>query len=448
MNTHRTFLQGCIVMIAAAVCAGAQAFDSGSTGADGVFAPPVSVEVALPPSGIFNFTDVNIAAGVTVTFTPNAANTPVRMLASGDVTIDGTISVNGADSSAPGSDRHAGRGGPGGYDGGRGGLQFASQAAAGGDGMGPGGIGTGAPNCSRCAAGAAGFGQPGANGSIGGAQGRGGPVYGNVELLPLIGGSGGGGAGHSGHGGGGSGGGGALLIAASGTLSVNGTVIARPGIPGAASAAGGRGGSGSGGAIRLLASTVQGEGSIDAFSNGRIRIEAEAMLRVANTSPAYTFSSPQVVLVVNAPRLRIVSVGGIATPAASSGFRDVVLPGVTSGLVDIVVETANVPLASIVTVRASPTHGAAVSANGSGVVGSIAAGTDTVSITLPGGNSRLVAQASFVISADLGDRYSPFARGERVASIELSAASGARAHTTYVTVSGKRFTWGPQGLLN
>jgi hypothetical protein len=33
----------------------ALAFDSGSTGADGDFNPPVSVEVPLPPSGILNY---------------------------------------------------------------------------------------------------------------------------------------------------------------------------------------------------------------------------------------------------------------------------------------------------------------------------------------------------------------------------------------------------------
>src|SRR3989442_11033812 len=85
----------------------AQAFSSGSTGADGVFNPPTTVPpgtvingstvtVPLPPSGIFNFTTVTIPSGTIVKFVPNATNTPVTMLATSDVTIAGTISVDGA----------------------------------------------------------------------------------------------------------------------------------------------------------------------------------------------------------------------------------------------------------------------------------------------------------------------------------------------------------------
>ena len=66
-----------------------QTFNSGSTGTDGVFSPTANVTLALSADGVFNFTTVNIPSGVTVTFTPNAANTPVTILASGSVTIDG-----------------------------------------------------------------------------------------------------------------------------------------------------------------------------------------------------------------------------------------------------------------------------------------------------------------------------------------------------------------------
>src|SRR2546428_12637891 len=65
----------------------AQPFSSGSTGADGALAPTGNTTVPLPPDGVLNFTTVNIPAGVTVTFAKNAANTPVTMLATGDVTI-------------------------------------------------------------------------------------------------------------------------------------------------------------------------------------------------------------------------------------------------------------------------------------------------------------------------------------------------------------------------
>ena len=68
--------------------AGAQTFSRGSTGADGAFNPPAGVTtLALPPSGVFNFTTVNVPAGATVRFTRNATNTPVTILASGDVAV-------------------------------------------------------------------------------------------------------------------------------------------------------------------------------------------------------------------------------------------------------------------------------------------------------------------------------------------------------------------------
>ncbi|MEO8011550.1 MAG: hypothetical protein ABI650_07910, partial [Dokdonella sp.] len=42
------------------------AFDSGSTGADGALFPNVDTQIALPPSGVFNYASVNIPVGVTV----------------------------------------------------------------------------------------------------------------------------------------------------------------------------------------------------------------------------------------------------------------------------------------------------------------------------------------------------------------------------------------------
>lgn len=62
-------------------------FVSGSTGADGTFAPAANTELQLPPDGVFNYTTVNIPDGVTVTFKRNAANTPVYILATGNVTM-------------------------------------------------------------------------------------------------------------------------------------------------------------------------------------------------------------------------------------------------------------------------------------------------------------------------------------------------------------------------
>ncbi|MFO0733725.1 MAG: hypothetical protein U0361_22760 [Nitrospiraceae bacterium] len=50
----------------------------------------------MPADGILNYTTVNIPGGVTVSFTRNALNTPVILLAQGDVVINGTVHVNGS----------------------------------------------------------------------------------------------------------------------------------------------------------------------------------------------------------------------------------------------------------------------------------------------------------------------------------------------------------------
>ncbi|HTD67918.1 MAG TPA: hypothetical protein VK846_15445, partial [Candidatus Limnocylindria bacterium] len=110
----------------------AQPFDAGSTGADGALNVTSNTTLTLPPNGIFNFTTINVAAGTTLTFARNALNTPVHLLATSNVTINGTIDVSGA----VGSATAGGRGGPGGFDGGYPGLDANTPPGAG---LGPGG---------------------------------------------------------------------------------------------------------------------------------------------------------------------------------------------------------------------------------------------------------------------------------------------------------------------
>ncbi len=415
------------------------AFQSLSTGADGAFTPtasPASQQVSLPPDGIFNFTDVNIPAGVTITFARNNDNTPVRIFATGDVIIDGILSVNGGNGGNFGNG-FPGFGGPGGFNGGRGGLPARHGQAQGGDGLGP-GRGTGGPNFTRSVAGSGGFGSAGANGNISGTQGRAGQPYGNAELLPLIGGSGGGGSGgeNTRIGAGGGGGGGAILISASGTVTINGTIFANGG------SGFGVGGGGSGGAIRIMATTIRGEGTITAAGGarggqGRIRLEAENLERSANTTPTFITSLPGVQLVPNLPSLRIASVAGIAAPGNPTGSKDIVVPGVTANPVQVVVATTNVPEGTVIRVTAAPERGTAVTANTAGVAGN----TATASINMPNGNSVLSAQTTFTVTASLGDALKNFAQGERVERVELAAAPGQGSTTTLITISGKRYTW-------
>src|ERR1035438_919403 len=110
MQSHRLFRVSFIaVSLVVTLPSWAQTFSSGSTGADGALnVTSDTVTVPLPASGVFNYTTVNVAAGATLQFTNNLANTPVIMLAQGDVNIAGTINIS-ANGQYPG---------PGGFDGG------------------------------------------------------------------------------------------------------------------------------------------------------------------------------------------------------------------------------------------------------------------------------------------------------------------------------------------
>src|SRR6185503_11362002 len=84
--------------------------------------------------GVFNYTTVTIPAGVTITYTRNANNTPVTILATGDVVINGTINIDGG---ASDFSPNGALGGPGGFNGGKAG--YPADAASGTSGEGPGG---------------------------------------------------------------------------------------------------------------------------------------------------------------------------------------------------------------------------------------------------------------------------------------------------------------------
>ena len=182
--------------------------NTGSDGSDGPFNPTAAntvINMASHPDGIYQYTSVNIPANVTVTFTPNANNTPVVWLVQGNVVINGTLAVDGSSA----VDTAEGLGGPGGYRGGGGPAASSGQGPGGGL-FGPWGGG----HASYGALGGVNNGVPP------------GPTYGNTFLIPLLGGSGGGGTTNNGGGFGGGGGGGALLIAASGVITMSGGIQA------------------------------------------------------------------------------------------------------------------------------------------------------------------------------------------------------------------------------
>lgn len=458
----------------------AQAFDSGSTGADGELAPTVNTEVVLPESGVLNYTSINIPAGVRVSFRANTANTPVTLRVSGDALIAGILDVSGQsapDSNGAGDGNVAddglpGRGGPGGYSGGRGGQGDPSTAAGSrrmaAAGVGPGG---GRPAVQRfdnlCSGGSGGsFASAGSlvgNSSLCGLTAA--PIYGSADLLPLVGGSGGaGGHGSAGIGGaGGGGGGGALLLAVSGTLNVTGQILANGGNGGRVGGTGSTelgavGGGGSGGAIRIVATTLSGNGTISAIGGrvgaynngnpsqqnlsggeGRIRLEAEVLQRTAATTPAFTTGLPGPLALEGVPSLRIARVGGIDAPAAPTGHADVVLSIDAPNPVELVINTVNVPLGNTITVIVNPPGGTPQSVISGPIGGSAANGVATASVDIPPGSSVLLATLSFSVGAAQGGQLAALTGGEPVVQVELAARLGDGAQAlTLVTASGRR----------
>jgi hypothetical protein len=261
-----------------------------------------------------------------VAFINHLTHAPVVWLVNGNVNINGTLNLDGQAGNA--DQNNLTEPGPGGFRGG-GGPQFGS-----GPGFGPGG-GNG----------------PGTY--LG--------VYGNPQIIPLIGGSGGNGGGVNG-----GGGGGAILIAATGTITVNGYCHADGGYNATI---------GSGGAIRLVANQISGNGKIEALGGagnvgvyaGRIRLEANSVTGSLNINP-YTqgvtpATPPTIFPATNAPTVTILNVG-IASVSAdpkaimSSGVNadDVTL--VTTNAVTIQLQTQNFPTNGTVTVYIKPRNSA------------------------------------------------------------------------------------------
>lgn len=292
---------------------------------------------------VFKYSSVTVAAGATVTFKNHPSRAPVVWLVNGDVTIEGTIKLNGQNGiSSP----NIAEPGPGGFRGGAG--YYGS------------GIGAGA-----------GLGFSG--GSLGNNAGGGGLMVRDPSIVPLVGGAGGGGHQNQANWGGGAGGG-AILLACTGTARIDGLIQANGG--GAPNDhhfkyAGG----GAGGAIRVLCSTLEGDGTFEALgkgystgSLGRIRIE-----RVTNQGSVAISPDPSVVPLPDGttatlwpgpsgPTVRILSIGtedAPADPRSAFGAEapDVSLPEVSSA--EVILETIGVEQASQVEVRIAPRAGGA-----------------------------------------------------------------------------------------
>jgi hypothetical protein len=438
-------------------------FSSGSTGADGAFNPSSNITVTLPASGVLNYTTVNIPQNVVVRFTRNSLNTPVTILATGNVTISGQFLISGDDNNG----RLGGLGGPGSFRGGNGGTFIDSPFGTPGDGPGAGLGGSSSTASGAGGGGGGGFFQDGFTGKVvnGGTGGQGGTRYGTKSLLPLIGGSGGGGGGVNTNSqnvaSGGGGGGGAVIIASSisivfgaGTFTVPSGVVAI----GGGSHFGGlivEGGAGSGGAVRLVANTISGSpclnvgggegqqgGSFSDGGQGVVRVEAFDLseLSVQCSTAATTLGQPNPVTLSNAPTLKIASVGGVSAPAIPLGLinapPDIVVPTSVPNPVQVVVNGTNLPSSTAIQVQLTPESGAATTVSGT-LTGSTASSTTTVNLSLPpSGVSVIRATVTLDVLIALG--RPTFINGEKVDKVEVAATFGGPSEVVYITSSGRR----------
>jgi len=386
-----------IAILACGIRAGrAQAFSSGSTGSDGalnlttpgtvVFDP---VAMGLNPAGdnIFNFTTINIGQGVTVQLTAGMLREkPVVWLASGAVTIAGTLSLNGANGYPAGStaNRAPSEPGPGGYRGGVG-------AITGSPGQPGGGPGGGAVN---------------ANGNASyqtQALCSNSTIYGNSLLVPLRGGSGGGGS-NTVDGPGGGAGGGAIQIVSSVSISIAGTLQANGGNDGGFPQS--SGGSGSGGAIHLEAPLLTGAGTVSAVGGGQagtcsqggagwIRIDSTTDSFTGTLSPAPTLGPLfNVPLPSAVPTVSIVSINGQAAPAVPTGSFTAPDVTINSGAaVPVAIAATNIPAGTVVSLVISSETGGDQVVQATPLSGTAASSTATASITWPLGVSRVYIRA-------------------------------------------------------
>lgn len=422
-----------------------QAFNSGSTGSLGAFAPASNMVVTLPADGVLNYTTITIPSGVTVTFQRNAANTPVTMLAQGNISIAGTIRVNGDDAVVGGTSGSWGvtpgsQGGPGGYNGGNGGIRgtYPSNGTAG---QGPGG------------------GGPGLLPAIFTQDGSYGAHSSFVNLIPLYGGSGGGGgvATTTQNGPAGAGGGGAIVLASTTqiTIQATGSVTANGGV-GSTPCAWTGAGAGSGGAIRLVAPQVTQQGTVQAKGGnnscvggggfgyaGRVRIECttctlNATDPVASTSttlgPITATSTPALTAL---PTLTITTIAGTTVPATPGGSYtspDMSLAATTPSELTVTLTATNIPVPTQFTVKMMPAMGEPLFFPSSYSTGSFASSTATATVRIPPGVvCVLTAYMSFTQVAG----GFPVIDGEDVEKVLVAAPLNDDSDTIVLLQSGR-----------
>jgi plastocyanin len=320
---------------------------------------------------VFKYQSVNIAVGSTVTFSNHASHAPVVWLVQSNAMINGIVNLDGHFFLTTYPNRLTpNEPGPGGFRGG------AIGPLGQGGGFGPGGANT-----------------IGNDYYYGAGYGNG---YGNPQVMPLMGGSGAGGFSSSDYYGpfAGPSGGGAILIVAGNTMMINGQITAN--------------GSGNkywlyggvysgGGAIRVIANSIQGNGTISAAVN---RAEANAtssqLIFTPNTVAVPPGTTPVIWPSVTTPTVKVVSVNGLSSPAdplaAVLTSSDLSLG--TNGPMDIFLVTSNFPPSGVVSLRVIPKYANVFGVNASFVSGTFSSATWKATATLPNGFCVLQAHAT------------------------------------------------------
>jgi hypothetical protein len=385
------------ILVAAVVCGvsavSAQTFSSGSTGSDNAlnFTTPGTIDfdpvaLGLNPAGdnIFNFTTINIGTGVVVKMrSSKLRQRPVVFLATGAVTIAGTLALDGGD----------------GYTGTTPDLRVPSEPGPGGY---PGGVGATLASPSQPGAGPGGGPVTNTFHGCGSYQTSGtclsdGSIYGNSLLVPLRGGSGA--SGTSGNAGGGAGGG-AIQIVSSVSITITGSITAN---------GGGGGSSGSGGAIHLEAPVVAGSGTVQAIGghvgsccgetanggSGWIRVDTTTNSFTGTYAPAAIFGPLfNVPLPSAAPSVKITSINGITVPTApTASFTSPDIVVSSSSAVPVSLAATNIPLGTIVTLVISSETGTDQTVSATALTGTVANSTATANVVWPLGVSRVFIRA-------------------------------------------------------
>lgn len=376
----------------------AQTFSSGSDGSDlALTVPANSGTFAFNPAdvarwgrvldadgdGVYNFTTITIGANSTLVMNANTVARPIYWLASGDVTINGVLNLDGAAGAAApdlATRRQVAVPGSGGFAGGAGGNSSVPAT----NGEGPGG---GAGNFFACGGGI-GCGGRGTNTS-------------NRYLLPLLGGSGGGGAAYSAYYANGGGGGGAILVASSTTIVLAGSINARGG-----GTPNGFGGGGSGGSVRLVAPTlVHQSGTVDVSGGNANQVGGAGLIRFErfvqtgnvnigpNTDVLTTGSPVDVATLRPSSQVRVTAVAGVAVTNPTASF---VVPDVTinnGGPVPVDIAASGIPPGTVVTLTVYPQSPTTITdvylpPVQATLSGTLAQSTATVNFTFPYGFSR------------------------------------------------------------